>query len=363
MFDVNVKGRAGTVDIAAEFSVSSGATCLFGRSGSGKTTLANMVSGFVQPDSGWIEVEGVRLFDSSKAIDAPTRQRRIGYVFQEPRLFPHLSVRSNLTYSRWAGRRTVSRSLDEVVSLLGLEKLLDRKPTHLSGGEKQRIAIGRALLSDPRLLIMDEPLASLDYQRKDEILPYLDRICREADLSVLYISHSLEEVTRLAKNLVLMEDGKTTAFGTVAEVLAGAGIEKDGFHRRSLIEGKVSHVDPEFGLVHVGIGAGEVLQIAAPDLNAGDHLRLSVSDRDISIAVKRPEGVSIRNVVQAKLRSIEMTASPHVDVLCQIGDHELRARITRASLHDLGLKPEMEVFLMVKSVSIDEHSPSTPKGF
>ncbi|TYC54130.1 molybdenum ABC transporter ATP-binding protein [Rhodobacterales bacterium] len=355
MLDVDITGRIGHLDLEARFSSDGGVTSLFGQSGAGKTTLTNMIAGLITPLSGRIAVNGTVLFDHAKGIDLPVRDRRIGHVFQDARLFPHMSVRTNLTYARWAGRRKSTRDFGEVVDLLGLDDLLDRKPPTLSGGEKQRVAIGRALLSDPRLLIMDEPLANLDQARRNDILPYLDRLCGEAGIPILYVSHSIEEVARLSTTLVILSGGRTPAYGPVADMLARTDLGRaTGRHEAgALLEGKVARLDRQWGLTHVDIG-GSFLQI--PDLEAeiGTPVRLRIRARDVSLAVTPPEGLSIRNAFGAHIVSITEESGPYAEILCEVGGQTIRARITRASVHDLNLAVGKPVTVLIKSVAIDK---------
>lgn len=206
------------LDVA--FQSGPGVTGLFGASGSGKTSVVNVIAGLVRPDYGRVAVDGDVLLDTSRGLSVGKHRRRIGYVFQEARLFPHLTVRHNLMYGRWFARGRGSRDeVGRVVELLGIAPLLDRRPAHLSGGEKQRVAIGRALLSCPRLLLMDEPLAALDDQRKTEILPYIERLRDEARLPIVYVSHSVAEVVRLAANVIVLADGRVAAAGPVSKVM------------------------------------------------------------------------------------------------------------------------------------------------
>lgn len=354
MIDVDISGRVGQLDLKARFESPSGVTSLFGHSGAGKTTLTNMIAGLLRPDTGKISVNGETLFDADKGINLSVQNRRIGHVFQDSRLFPHLSVKSNLTYARWAGGRKAGRNFDEVVGLLGLEGLLDRKPGNLSGGEQQRVAIGRALLSDPRLLIMDEPLANLDQSRRNSILPFLDRLCEEAGIPILYVSHSIEEVARLSKTLVILSDGKTPAYGPVAEMLARTDLGRaTGRHEAgALLEGTVSQVDEEWGLTHVDIG-GAAIQI--PDLVAepGEVIRLRIRARDVSLALRPLEGLSIRNMLAGTVTSISEETGPYAEILCSVGQQTIRARITRASVNDLKLATGKPVTVLIKSVAID----------
>jgi molybdate transport system ATP-binding protein len=217
MLRVDVEKRLGDFDLAVRFEAAGGATALFGPSGSGKTTLVNMIAGLVRPDRGSIVLDDEPLFDAAAGIDVPPYRRRIGYVFQEGRLFPHLSVRQNLDYGRrMSGRAHDPAALRRIAALLDIEQLLDRRPGRLSGGERQRVAVGRALLMRPRLLLLDEPLASLDAARKREILPYLVRLRDEAGVPMVYVSHTAAEVRRVATTVVRLDGGRVVATGSLA---------------------------------------------------------------------------------------------------------------------------------------------------
>jgi molybdate transport system ATP-binding protein len=218
---INVRKQQGIFSVEARFTTDrTGVTALFGPSGAGKTSIINMVAGLTRPDEGYVIVNGRTLFDSEKRIDIPPEKRGIGYVFQDGRIFPHLSVRSNLTYGMKLvprNRRTVS--FDEVVELLGIGALLGRRIANLSGGEKQRVAIGRALLTSPSLLLMDEPLASLDGARKAEVLPFVERLSGQLSIPIVYVSHSVNEILNLANTIVLLEAGSVRSMGPVEEII------------------------------------------------------------------------------------------------------------------------------------------------
>ncbi|HXY89866.1 MAG TPA: molybdenum ABC transporter ATP-binding protein [Xanthobacteraceae bacterium] len=208
MFDVAVRKTLGDFVLDARFQSKAAVTALFGPSGAGKTSIVNAIAGLLAPERGRIAVGDAVLFDADAGVDIPTHRRRVRVVFQESRLFPHLTVRQNLVYGRWVAGKTASERLDEVVRLLGLEDLLGRRPRTLSGGERQRVAIGRALLADPMALLLDEPLASLDRARKQEILPYLERLVAAAKMPILYVSHAREDVERLAGTVVMLDGGR-----------------------------------------------------------------------------------------------------------------------------------------------------------
>jgi molybdate transport system ATP-binding protein len=213
MFEVTVRKKLGDFSLDVSFGSKAPVTALFGPSGSGKTSVANAISGLLKPDEGRIVIGDQVLFDSAARINVPVHRRRVRVVFQESRLFPHLNVRQNLLFGRWLARKNAGREFDEVVQLLGIEKLLKRRPRTLSGGERQRVAIGRALLADPAALLMDEPLASLDQARKQEILPYLEKLVANARVPILYVSHAREEIERLAQTVVTIEEGRVKSIG------------------------------------------------------------------------------------------------------------------------------------------------------
>lgn len=222
MLDIQLKRQQGDFFVDVSFrSRSTGVTALFGCSGAGKTSIVKMIAGLIQPDEGHIKIDRHRLFDSSQKINIPPERRKIGYIFQEGRLFPHLTVRGNLVYGmNLTPRQERYVAFDQVVQLLGVEHLLTRRPARLSGGEKQRVAIGRALLTSPSLLLMDEPLASLDHARKAEVLPFISRMCTEFSIPVIYVSHSLNEILNLANDLVLLDAGRVAAAGDITSLMS-----------------------------------------------------------------------------------------------------------------------------------------------
>ncbi|MDX1432616.1 MAG: molybdenum ABC transporter ATP-binding protein, partial [Gammaproteobacteria bacterium] len=256
---LDVRHRLGRFELDASFEAGRGITALFGRSGAGKTSIVNIVAGLLRPAHGRVEVEGRVLVDTERGIHVPAHRRRIGYVFQEGRLFPHLDVRRNLMFGSWftpRGERVADP--DTVVDMLGLAGLLARRPAHLSGGEKQRVAIGRALLSSPRLLIMDEPLASLDAQRKEEVLPYLERLRDELRVPILYVSHALSEISRIADTIVLVSDGRVVTGGPVSDVLARADLfPLTGRHEAgAVIDAIVESHDERYELTELSCAGG-----------------------------------------------------------------------------------------------------------
>jgi molybdate transport system ATP-binding protein len=358
MLDVTVRVQRGSFALDARFASDAPIVALFGRSGSGKTTLIESIAGLVRPASGRIVIDGRTLFDSERGIDLAPEARRVGYVFQEGLLFPHLSVRGNLAY----GERLVptqERFVDRerVVALLGLATLMDRHPATLSGGEKQRVAIGRALLASPRILLMDEPLSSLDAARKSEILQYVELLRDELKLPIVYVSHVIEEVTRLADSLVMISEGKVIASGPVAELLSRP--ESQAYSGRydagAVIEARVTRLDERFGLSVLAFDGGELV---VPNVDAlpGEPVRARIRSRDVSLALEHPRRVSIQNIFEATVVSIDGEFGAIVDVQLRVGATPLAARVTRKAATELGLAPGTRVFAMVKAVSIDRRS-------
>jgi molybdate transport system ATP-binding protein len=358
MLEVDVCVQRGAFRLEAAFASGDPIVALFGRSGSGKTTLVNAIAGTVRPERGRIVIGDRVLFDASRGIDLPPESRRVGYVFQDALLFPHLTVRANLAYGERLtpmAERFVDR--DRVIALLDLAALLDRRPESLSGGEKQRAAIGRALLASPRVLLMDEPLASLDGPRKAEILAYVELLRDELRLPIVYVSHALEEVTRLADRIVVISAGRVVADGTVADVMARPELapHTGRFEAGAVIEARVASLDEEYGLTTLAFDGGELV---VPNVDAlpGEPVRARIRARDVSIALERPSGLSIRNVFQATIVSLSGEYGAIVDVALAMGATTLSARITRKSAEELGLAPGQRVFALVKAVSIDRRS-------
>jgi molybdate transport system ATP-binding protein len=284
----------------------------------------------------------------------PRHRRRIGYVFQEPRLFPHLSVRQNLLFGArfapFADRRT---AIGDVVDLLGIKHLLARKPHALSGGEAQRVAIGRALLAEPRLLLMDEPLVSLDEPRRREILPFLERLRDEANIPILYVSHSAAEIARLATTLVTMSEGRVTAVGPATELLRRpdlvSGVE--GEDASSTLGAHVERRDEAFGLSVLAAGGGTV-SVPLLDAPVGSPVRVRILARDVIVALDRPTRVSALNVLEGRVERLSEAGPGAMLVETRCGRDLVAAHVTRRSAHDLGLAPGRAVFLLVKSVAV-----------
>jgi molybdate transport system ATP-binding protein len=355
---VDVHHRLGDFALDARFESDGRITALFGRSGSGKTSLINIIAGLIRPDRGRVVVDGEALVDTESGIFVPKHRRRVGYVFQEGRLFPHLSVKQNLLYGEWFTARTHRyERLDHVVELLGLGALLARKPASLSGGEKQRVAIGRALLASPRLLLMDEPLASLDEARKLEILPYIERLRDVTRIPIVYVSHSIPEVTRLATTVAVMSDGRVAAVGDVTDVMGRIDLFPltGRYEAGAVLETHIAEHDAKHGLTVIRSPAGE-LRVPRIDLPIGTPMRVRVRARDVILGLQRPEGLSALNVLEGRVAELGAGTGPVVDVQLDLNGARLLARVTRLAIDRLDLKVGRPVFAIIKSVAIGRRS-------
>ncbi|MCF6368002.1 molybdenum ABC transporter ATP-binding protein [Rhizobium halophilum] len=350
---VEARHRFGSFRLSAAFSAEGGVTALFGRSGSGKTSLLRIIAGLARPDEGEVLFNDQVLLDTSAAIFVKPHRRRFGYVFQEARLFPHLSVRSNLLYGRrFAGNTLTGANFARVVEMLGISQLLGRAPGALSGGEQQRVAIGRALLSGPRLLLMDEPLAALDEERKAEILPYLERLRDEAGVPIIYVSHSVTEVARLADQVVLLEAGKVVATGDPSHILSGrVASALDRKEAGSVLSGVVEGLDPDSGLARVKIKQRSLL-VPSHGLSAGKAVRVHVPERDVIIAVSEPQGLSALNILPGRITTLKRDDDTVV-ITANCGGDEIFARVTSFSSERLGLSLGQEVYAVIKSVALE----------
>ena len=330
-----------------------GVTAVFGPSGCGKSTLLSAVAGLLQPQQGRVALDGTVLLDTAQRLAIPPERRRCGVVFQDARLFPHLSVETNLRYGlRRAPREAEGPGLDEVVALLGIAPLLHRRPAALSGGEKQRVALGRALLSRPRLLLMDEPLAALDAPRRAEVLPYLARVRDRFHLPILYVTHALDEVDRLADQLVVMEGGRVLAAGPVEEVAARADLPLLAGRRDAgaLLPCTVLAHDPARGLTQLAFPGGQ-LRVPLREEPPGTALRIRLRARDVSVAVEEPRGLSVQNIIAARLEGIQPLTPYEVMLRLRAGEARLLARVTQDAVARLQLEPGRPVWALVKSVA------------
>ncbi|SDF57409.1 molybdenum ABC transporter ATP-binding protein [Sulfitobacter delicatus] len=354
MLEVALHHRFSGIDLDLEFDAGAGITALFGRSGAGKTTVISAVAGLLRPGEGRVVLDDKVLFDAKRGVWVPPHRRRLGYVFQDARLFPHLDVRKNLNFgARYAPRGSTGAGFDDVVALLGLEGLLDRAPATLSGGEKQRVALGRALLSHPRMLLMDEPLASLDGPRKQEILPYLERL-RDGDLRlpILYVSHAVDEVARLADRLVLLQDGRIKAQGALFDVMADPaavpllGVREAG----AVLEADViAHADD--GLSTLAISAGQ-LELPGVQAPVGARVRLRVLAQDVILSRDRPVGLSSVNVLPVRVEAVHPGDGPGAAIALRAGSDRLLARVTARAVQDLGLRDGVDCFAIIKATTV-----------
>ncbi len=328
-----------------------GVTALFGPSGCGKTTLLRSIAGLERPPKGELRVNGDIWQDDG--IWVPTHCRPLAYVFQESSLFPHLSVMGNLQYGRQRSSQVASFDLSQVIELLGIEALLSRKPDALSGGERQRVAIARALAVNPRLLLMDEPLAALDMQRKQEILPYLERMQKTLDIPIIYVTHAPDEVARLAHHIVMLEHGKVIASGSLYDTLSRVDLPlRLGDDRGVIIDARVSEIDRQWHLAKLDFADG-AFWTRDQGLTVQDTARLHILARDVSIAREKPVQSSIQNILAGRIdRCVDDDAPGSVIVRVLIGETPLLARITARAVADLALRPGDAVWVQVKSVAL-----------
>ena len=338
------------LDVA--FQAPAGVTALFGRSGSGKTTVINAVAGLLRPEQGRVSVDDLLLLDTATRFALPVHRRRLGYVFQAGRLFPHLSVRQNLLYGRWFAPKGDAVAFERVIEMLGIAPLLPRRPGALSGGEKQRVAIGRALLCKPRLLLMDEPLAALDEARKAEILPYLERLRDQTDIPILYVSHSMAEVARLATTLVVIDAGRVVRAGPASALLSDPatapvlGLREAG----AVIDARIAAQEAD-GLTRLDTSAGPLL-LPRVSAEAGTTLRIRIRAQDVILSRNRPEGLSALNILPATVTELRLGDGPGALVQLRAGEDLLLARITRRSVEALELAAGTPCFAILKSVSV-----------
>lgn len=349
---VSLTHRLGDFTLDVAFEAPKGLTVLYGPSGSGKTTLINAVAGLLRPDHAAIYAGEEALCDTARGIDLPPHRRRIGYIFQDARLFPHLSVKHNLRYGRWfAPKSQPAAQMDNIVDMLGIGHLLERRPASLSGGERQRVAIGRALLAAPRMILADEPLAALDEARKQEILPYFERLRDELSIPILYVSHAPSEVARLATTVVALENGKVLRAGAAEQVLGDPRVTPMGARAAgAVIETRIAGHDSD-GLTELALGD---LRLWVPRVSGdlGAALRVHVEAQDVMIATHRPEGISALNVLPVKIRDIRMGQGPGALVQLSAGESVLLARVTRRSINALGLTAGQDVYAVLKAVSV-----------
>ena len=373
MLRVSASKKRDGFTLQAEFEAPTpGIVALFGRSGCGKTTLINIIAGLLDADEARIQLDDLVLCDTRAGTSVPVELRRIGYVFQDGRLFPHLNVLANLRYGlkrslrrarqpvAW-GRRAQPIAFDEVIALLGLATLLDRRPHQLSGGERQRVGLGRALLSQPQLLLLDEPLASLDVARRDEVLPYLEALRDHLSMPMVYVSHQFEEVLQLATHVVLMDAGRVVAQGTLSEVSlrpelrAIIGPDSVG----SVLDGVITRADSARAMADLQLGNSS-LRVSLRDVAVGSRVRVQLLARDIILATEQPHGLSVRNTLQGVVSEISPDDADAVLVKVDIGGATVLARITHDAAAALSLRTGSPVWVLVKAVSTRGHAFRAP---
>ena len=350
--ELDIRARLDAFDLEATVALPlDGITAVFGPSGGGKTTLLRTIAGF-ESARGHIALRGERWLDSSRRIDVPPHRRPVGCVFQDARLFGHLPVGGNLRYAARRARHG-GATVDEVVAAFDLASLLPRPVAALSGGERQRVALARTLLTNARLLLLDEPMSALDAERKADILSYLETL----SVPMLYVSHAVDEVALLAERTLVLADGRVRAFGATKEILERLDIQSitGRFEAGALVRARVVAHDPQYHLTILDLGGQRIVMPMSTRLAAGDFARVRVRARDVALATSRPHALSIRNVISGTLIDlVREEDSPFAEALVEIGDQHLRARITRASADDLGLNVGQSVYALVKSATFDQ---------
>ena len=354
MIGVDIRKTLGAFNLDLRFTAPAGVTAVFGRSGAGKTSLIRAIAGLDQPDHGTITIGDQVLFGDGVAV--PPHRRKLGVVFQDARLFPHMTVAQNLRYGG-------NHNFDRIVDLLGLGHLLDRTPSRLSGGEAQRVALARALISNPQMLVLDEPLAALDAPRKAEVMPYLERLRDEVGLPMIYVSHDMGEIARLANSIVIIEDGSVVQSGPIQDVLSDPmsmrqiGVRDAG----AVIEVRVLRHVSDDGLSVLGFDGGEIcLPLVAQPVGA--TVRLRVPAQDVILARRRPKQISARNVVAATITTLDAGHGPGVAVGLRAGRTPLLARITKASARDMGLQVGDDIFAILKATAMTPENVGYGRG-
>lgn len=347
---IALRHNFGDFAVDADFEAPAGVTVLYGPSGSGKSTILNAVTGLLSPQSAWVEVGGTVLADTARRISLPPHKRRLGVIFQEGRLFPHLTVRQNLRYGRFFSRQRGSGvSEDAIVDILGIGAFLDRLPARLSGGEQQRVAIGRALLSNPAMLVADEPLSALDDDRKAEILPYFELLRDQLGISILYVTHSSAEVARLATTMVSLREGKVVAVGPPAEVLSGPAMMQKGRDAAALLMGNIAAHHPD-GITEIRAGEA-TLFIPLVEGAIGSDVRLRIASQDVMLAKGRPAGLSALNQLAGVIEDMHDEGnSLLIKLSTPAGD--IISRVTKRSAQCLGVSESMRCTAIIKSMSL-----------
>jgi len=331
----------------------SGISVLFGPSGSGKTTLLRCIAGLERPAQGYLSINGKVWQDSETGLFLPTHRRALGYVFQQANLFPHLNVYRNVCFGlKRIGKQPADAGLDPTIELLGIGHLLDRMPARLSGGERQRVAIARALVLQPDILLMDEPLAALDFQRKQEILPYLTRLHQELDIPVLYVTHARQEVAKLADHLVVLHEGRVQAEGALTETLSRLDLPQAEDQQAAMIwEGRIAAHENDYHLTRIDC-AGIELSMPRVDAPVGTPVRVQIFARDVSVTLAAPHATSILNVLPATLTGMADSSNGQTVLRLTVGNLPLLAHITCKSRQLLNLQIGDTLYVQIKGTSI-----------
>lgn len=349
MLELDFLQRLGDLNLQVCASLpAQGITAIFGLSGAGKTSMINAIGGLTRLQQGRIALNGRTLADTAANVCLPPEKRRIGYVFQEPRLFPHYRVRGNLQYGMAA---SMHAQFKDIVELLGIGPLLNRLPLMLSGGEKQRVAIGRALLTAPELLLMDEPLASLDLPRKRELMPYLERLVQDVNIPILYVSHSMDEILRLAEQVMVLDNGQVRAFGGLEEVWASSALRPwlQREDQSSVLRVSVIEHHQRYAMTALALG-DQRLWVSGIEADLGTQLRVRINATDVSLVLQPPVNSSIRNVLPAKVSEC-LEVDGQLEVKLAVGEHVLWARITRWARDELAIRPGLWLYAQVNNVS------------
>lgn len=358
-FELSLRHRFPDRALDLSLSGGPGVTALFGPSGAGKTTAIKVMAGLIRPQEGRVRLGDRTLFDSAAGVSLPPHKRRLGYVFQDGRLFPHLTVRENIRFGQRYGTHGPALSEDALVELLGIGNLLDRRPATLSGGETQRVALARALLAGPDMLLMDEPLAALDTPRKEEILPYLDRLKTEMQMPILYVTHAVEEIARLADHVALLEAGRITRQGPVFDVLSDPeampllGVREAGAILRARV---LEHLGD--GLTRLSAGPGH-LELPGVTAAPGETLRLRILATDVMLSTVHPQGLSARNILPVTIDSLQSGRGPGIAVVLLLGDQRLLARVTSRSCEEMALAPGQKIFAVLKATAVSRSGITT----
>ena len=352
MLSVELRHRFQDFVLDVQFEAPRGITTLFGSSGAGKTSVVNAIAGLFRPQEGRIEVDGRLLFDHLQNISLPTHQRRVGYIFQDARLFPHLNVRKNLLFGRrFIPNGSAVESLERIAALLGLDDLLERMPNALSGGEKQRVAVGRALLAEPAVLLADEPLAALDEKRKAEILPYFEKLRDDTKVPIVYVSHSANEVARLATTVVSIEHGRVRRHGPALELLQDPALTPTGSRAAGAVLEAVVLRHHDDGLTELR-AMDATLLIGGVEREPGASVRVRVAAHDVMLSRTEPSQISALNVLPSRVNEIRTGDGPGALVSLQTPAGVLLSRITHRSVAALELKPDSECYAIVKTTAI-----------